>query len=288
MMCDSIISSGIPMREWCFVVEHMTLVDSMTSYSTSDKSKTIFEAVYGVAPNVDSFPPIGCFTCRLEEIKDKTDKKLGIRNTVGTFVGFATLKNCYGGEILTGKNTHVVGNLQMVYDSLYIPFKGKSASNPRWETHYNVLERVNKKLLTGNFDSGNNAEKDETSVEENSDTFSDLVPNIGQEDIVVSIDDDSSDHDVVDETVKEMHDILVKIPPFNPLHSDSPTGRRVDNGNARSRQGGYGCSRSRSLQLFGGSRDGWSTSAYALKVGGNQLQKASTTSFSEANCELQN
>jgi hypothetical protein len=90
-----------------------------------------------------------------------------------------------------------------------------------------ALQRLGKskqKLLTGNFDSGNSAEKDETSVEENSDRFSDLVPNIGQEDVVVSIDDDSSDDDVVDETVKEMHDILVKIPPFNPLHSDSTSG----------------------------------------------------------------
>jgi hypothetical protein len=87
------------------------------------------------------------------------------------------------------------------------------------------LGRVNKKLLTGNFDSGNSAEKDDTSVEENSNTFSDLVSNIGQEDVVVSIDDDSSDDDVVDETVKEMHDILVKISPFNPLRSDTVTGR---------------------------------------------------------------
>jgi hypothetical protein len=47
MMCTSIISSGIPIPEWCFVVEHMTLVDLMTSYSTSDKSKTIFQTVYG-------------------------------------------------------------------------------------------------------------------------------------------------------------------------------------------------------------------------------------------------
>jgi len=140
-------------------------------------------------------------------------------------VGFTTLKNCYGGVILTGKNTHVVGNLQMVYDPLYMPFKDKPAANPRWESLYNVLGRVNKKLLTGNFDSRNSSEKDETSVEENSDTFSDLVPNIGQEDVVVSIDDDSSDDDVVDETVKEMHDILVKIPPFNPLRSDSAAGR---------------------------------------------------------------
>ncbi len=124
-------------------------------------------------------------------------------------MGFATLKNCYGGVILTGKNTHVVGNLQMVYDPMYMSFKDNPATNPRWETFYNVLGRVNKKLLTGIFDSGNSTETDETSVEENSDTFSDLVPNIGQEDVVVSIDDDSNDDDVVDETVKEMHDVSI-------------------------------------------------------------------------------
>ncbi len=94
--------------------------------------KTIFEVVDGVVLNVDSLPSIECFTFRLEEITDETDKKLGIRrNAVGTFVGFPTLKNCYGGVILTGKNTHVVGNLQMVYDPLYMPFKGKPAANPR-------------------------------------------------------------------------------------------------------------------------------------------------------------
>jgi hypothetical protein len=188
--------------------------------------KTIFEAVDGVVPNVDSLPPIECFACRLEEITGETDKKLGIRrNTVGTFVGFATLKNCFGGVILTGKNTHVVGNLQMVYDPLYMPFKDKPAANPRYEALYNVLGRVNIKLLTGNFDSGNSAEKDETSAEENSDTFSDLVLNIGQENVVVNVNDDFSDDDIVDETVKEMHDILVKISPFNPLRSDTAAGR---------------------------------------------------------------
>ncbi len=76
------------MREWCFVAEHMSLVDAMTSYSTSDKSKTIFEAVYGFVPDVDSLPPIS-----------------------------------FGGVILTGKNTHIVGNLQMAYDPLFVPFK---------------------------------------------------------------------------------------------------------------------------------------------------------------------
>ena len=106
MMRASIVSSGIPMREWCFVTEHMSMVDMMTTYSTSDKSKTIFESVYGFVPNVDSLPTIGCFAHRLEETKDKSDKKVGIRNTPpGTFVGVVKLNHCYGGVILTGTRT---------------------------------------------------------------------------------------------------------------------------------------------------------------------------------------
>ena len=216
MMRASIVSSGIPMREWCFVAEHMSLVDMMTSYSTSDKSKTIFEAVYGFVPDVDSLPPIGCFACRLEETKEKSDRKLGIRNTPGTFVGFATFKNCFGGVILTGKNTHVVGNLQMAYDPLFMPFKDKPSTNPRYEALYNILGRVNDKLQT-NDDCGSGEKglvRAESSDEESSIADSSLVPNIHQEEVVVYVDDDSSDDDIVDETVKEMHEILVKVPPF--------------------------------------------------------------------------
>ena len=58
-------------------------------------------------------------------------------------------------------------------------------------------------------------ERAESSDEESSNADSSLVPNIDQEDVVVNVDDDSSDGDIVDETVKEMHEILV--PPFHPF-----------------------------------------------------------------------
>ena len=45
IICASIISLCIPMREWCFVAEHMATVDVMITYSTSCKSKTILEAL---------------------------------------------------------------------------------------------------------------------------------------------------------------------------------------------------------------------------------------------------
>ena len=57
-------------------------------------------------------------------------------------------------------------------------------------------------------------------------SFSRLVPNIDQEDVVVDADDDSSDDDIVDETVKEMHEILVKVPPFNPLRAASEASKK--------------------------------------------------------------
>ncbi len=81
------------------------------------------------------------------------------------------------------------------------------------------MGRVNDKLRTNDdCDSGKKRlERDESSEEESSNVDSSLVPNIDEEDVVsVNGDDDSSDDDMADETVKERHEILVKVPPFNP------------------------------------------------------------------------
>jgi hypothetical protein len=65
---------------------------------------------------------------------------------VGTFVDLTTCRNVYVVVILTGKDTNIVGNLQVVFDSLFIPFKDKPTTNPRLETLYRVLGRVNNRL----------------------------------------------------------------------------------------------------------------------------------------------
>ena len=78
------------------------------------------------------------------------------------------------------------------------------------------MGRVNDKLQTNDdCDSGEKGlVRTESSDEGSSIADSSLVPNIHQEEVVVNVDDDSSDDDIVDETVKEMHEILVKVPPF--------------------------------------------------------------------------
>ncbi len=74
----------------------------------------------------------------------KDDEKIAIGHVKKR--GFATYRNVYGVVILTGKDTHIVGNLQVVFDSLFMPFKDKPTTNPRLETLYRVLGRVNDRL----------------------------------------------------------------------------------------------------------------------------------------------
>ncbi len=60
-----------------FVAESMEMLDAMITYSTRDKSETIFEAVYWFVHDVVSLPPIDCLACRLEETKDKSARSWG-------------------------------------------------------------------------------------------------------------------------------------------------------------------------------------------------------------------
>ena len=118
----------------------------------------------------------------------------------------------------------------MVFDPLFMPFKDKPSTNPRYEALYNVLGRVNDKLQTkDDCDSGKQGlERAESSDEERSNSAdSSLVPNVDQEDVLVdAADDDSSDDILWTKLSMEMHEILVKVPPFNPLHPDKAGKKR--------------------------------------------------------------
>jgi hypothetical protein len=84
----TIHDANLPFNVWDFVVDHMTLVDSMTTYAADDPSKTIFESVYSVIPSFDSMPPVGFFGVSLECGLKPNSLKLGSKNTSGIFLGF--------------------------------------------------------------------------------------------------------------------------------------------------------------------------------------------------------
>jgi hypothetical protein len=114
----------------------------------------------------------------------------------------------------------------VVFDSLFMPFEDKPTTNPRLETWYKVLGRVNDRLKTDSCNNGTVQVSDtvgnpKSSDKGDSEDKGGLIPDIIQDENILTDDDtESSDDDVVDKTVEEMHQVLVKVPVFNPLHTE--------------------------------------------------------------------
>ena len=104
MMRSYLTDSNLPGIYWDYVVEHAALVNSMITPSITDKSRTIFEHVWGVVPNLDLIPPIGCFAARLMDNTARTDWKLDPKNQSGVFLGYAHNRNVYGAQILVNNS----------------------------------------------------------------------------------------------------------------------------------------------------------------------------------------
>ena len=122
MMRCFIADSNVPAIYWDFYVEHAALVNSMTYPSICDPAMTIFEAAWGVVPNLDLIPPLGCFCARLtDNSKPRSDSKLDPKNEVGVFLGFATKRNMYGAQILVQKSI-ITAKHQIAYDIELFPF----------------------------------------------------------------------------------------------------------------------------------------------------------------------
>jgi hypothetical protein len=128
MMRCMLADSNIPNIYWDFVVEHATLVNSMISPAICDKTKTIFEAVWDVIPNIDLVPPVGCFCARLMDNSARADWKLDPKNQSGVFLGFDHRRNIYGAQILVDKSI-ITAKHQISYDIELFPFQQRDNSN---------------------------------------------------------------------------------------------------------------------------------------------------------------
>jgi hypothetical protein len=71
---------------WDILTEHAALIDSMVNPSPSLPSMTKFEHLYGVKPNLDMLPKVGCM--RIQEKSDLYDQKQDQLNLPGTFFTF--------------------------------------------------------------------------------------------------------------------------------------------------------------------------------------------------------
>jgi hypothetical protein len=108
--------------------------------SICEKTKTIFEVVWDVFPNIDLVPPIGCFCALLMHNSAREDWKLDPKNQSGVFLGFAHRRNIYGAQILVGKAI-ITAKHQIAYDVELFPFQQKDNSNDRLQFLQSLLKR---------------------------------------------------------------------------------------------------------------------------------------------------
>ena len=140
MMRCMLADSNVPNIYWDFVIEHAALVNSMITPSISDKTKTIFEAVWDTIPNIDLVPPVGCFCARLMDNSAREDWKLDPKNQSGVFLGFAHRRNIYGAQILVDKAI-ITAKHQIAYDVELFPFMQRDNSNDRMQFLQSLLNR---------------------------------------------------------------------------------------------------------------------------------------------------
>lgn len=206
MMRCFITDSNIPGEFWDFVVEHAALVNSMITPSIVDNTKTIFEAVWGVIPNIDLVPPVGCFCTRLMDGTARADWKLEPKNQSGVFLGFAHRRNIYGAQILVEKSI-ITAKHQIAYDIELFPFQQRNNSNDRMQFLQWLLKRKSASISDTAIDNDNL----------DSATTQPYFPNS------ITIDDSSDDEHVTN--LMQDVDNLSKVPPFNTLDSET---RRSD------------------------------------------------------------
>jgi hypothetical protein len=171
----------------------------MITPSTSDKTKTIFEAVWDAIPNIDLVPPVGCFCARLMDNSAREDWKLDPKNQSGVFHGFAHRRNIYDKAIISAKH-------QIAYDIELFPFQQRDNSNDRMQFLQSLLKRKTAPISDSALDN-DHLNLDAT------------VPYP----IGITIDDSSDDEQVTN--LMQDVDNLSKVPPFNILDSET---RRSD------------------------------------------------------------
>ena len=215
----TIHDANLPFNVWDFVVEHMTLLDSMTSYATNDSSRTIFENVYSVKPSFDSIPPVGCFGVRLE-CEKPSSFKLGAKNTSGVFLGYCNVDGVYGAVLMTGKGTFV-GNQQMAFDIKYFPLKDSGKTNPHLKTLCTVLGRLPRPSqftdTQGTSTTAPTDSDDQQDVAMKDSEFGQAGGVSDELDSHIPLDCESSDDDLVQDVLDEMKENISRLPAFNPL-----------------------------------------------------------------------
>ena len=131
------LAGNIPKRYWQFVISHAAYLNNIVAPSRCDRTKTIFEILFGRRADVRRIPPIGAFCAVYSDRRQLQDQSFGLTSKQGVFVGIARYKKVLGYVVTDGKSLFVTRD-HITFDPQLFPFKLKPTSSPDWQTFYNL------------------------------------------------------------------------------------------------------------------------------------------------------
>jgi hypothetical protein len=135
------LAGNIPKRYWQFVVSHAAYLNNIVAPSRCDRTKTIFEILFGRRADVRRIPPIGAFCAVYSDRRQLQDQSFGLTSKQGVFIGIARYKKVLGYFVTDGKSLFVTRD-HITFDPQLFPFKIKPTSSPDWQTFYNLTNPV--------------------------------------------------------------------------------------------------------------------------------------------------
>ena len=135
------LAGNIPKRYWQFVVSHAAYLNNIVAPSRCDRTKTIFEILFGRRADVRRIPPIGAFCAVYSDRRQLQDQSFGLTSKQGVFIGIARYKKVLGYVVTDGKSLFVTRD-HITFDPQLFPFKLKPTSSPDWQTFYNLTNPV--------------------------------------------------------------------------------------------------------------------------------------------------
>jgi hypothetical protein len=133
-----LLQANVPKKFWPFAISHACYLSNIVYPSRSDKTITIFEALFNKKADVRRIPPFGSFTCIYQNRRALKDQSFDLTSTQGIFIGIARHNKVLGYCITDGVTVSVTRN-SIAFDPHLFPFTLRpNAAAPNWQTFHDL------------------------------------------------------------------------------------------------------------------------------------------------------
>ena len=123
---------------WPFAISHACYLSNIVYPSRSDKTITIFEALFNKKADIRRIPPFCSFTCIYHNRRALKDQSFDLTSTQGIFIRIARHNKVLGYCVTDGVTVSVTRD-SIAFDQHLFPFTlHPNAAAPNWQTFHDL------------------------------------------------------------------------------------------------------------------------------------------------------